>query len=101
MKRYLVLMALLLAISGIMSIPGVTLLNQEYRWYPTQSGIHGIEINGRPISNSSVIRYSICFALALSITAMICFGIAVRNWRANKSMLGAISDRGKAEVLSV
>ena len=86
-RRYFILTVLLLAIAVLMSIPGITLLNQEYGWFPTQSEISDIQINGYSVSNSSVIQYSIGLALVLLMTAILFCGIAIRNWNTNKTTL--------------
>jgi hypothetical protein len=85
-RRYFTLAAMLLPIAVLTSIPGITLLNQEYGWYPTQSGIYDIEINGSSISNASAIRYSIGVALSLLTAGMLLSVITIRNWFGNKKM---------------
>jgi hypothetical protein len=86
-RRYFALTAILLPIAASASFPGVTLLNQEYGWYPAQSGIYDIEVNGRSVSNASVIRFSIGITLALLLTAILLVVIAIRNWLANTRKL--------------
>ena len=82
-RRYLVLTAMLLLVAFVAFVPGVTLMNQQYGWYPAQSGVYGIEINGRSVSNASVIRYSIGIALAVLLGATLFAVVATRNWLAN------------------
>ncbi|MFM7930587.1 MAG: hypothetical protein ACKO9Q_22995 [Pirellula sp.] len=82
--RYIALTSILLPIAAATSIPGITLLNQEYGWYPNESTIYEIEINGSPVSNESVIQYSIVITLTLLFTAILFSGIAIWNWLANK-----------------
>lgn len=89
-RRYVALAATLLPIAVTTLIPGITLLNQEYGWYATQSGFYDIEINGREISNAAAIRYSVGLALILLIAAILCCAIATRNGCANRRMLRLI-----------
>jgi len=77
------------------SIPGLALLNQEYGWYASQSGIYDIEINGRSISNAAAIRYSVGLALTLVLTAILLCAIATRNWYANRRMLRSINSSAR------
>jgi len=74
---------MLVPFAAMTSIPGITLLNQEYGWYATQSGIFDIEIDGRSISNSTIIRYSVGLTLTLVFIAIMCCAIATRNRYAN------------------
>ena len=82
--RFVAIAAILVPIAVTTLIPGIVLLNQEYGWYASPSGIYDIEINGRSISNAAAIRYSVGLALTLLLTAMMCCAIATRNRYANR-----------------
>lgn len=80
---YVAIAAILVPIAVTTLVPGIVLLNQEYGWYASQSGIYYIEINGRSISNTAAIQYSFGLALTLLLTAILCCAIATRNRYAN------------------
>ena len=82
-RRFLGLAAFLGLITAVASIPGIILLNQEYGWLPVRSGIFDIEVNGRSVSNTTVIRYSIGASLMLLVATGLLFVRALRNWRFN------------------
>jgi hypothetical protein len=63
----------------VAAIPGLALLNQEYGWFPTQSGIYGIEVNGQSISNASAIRYSLGIAITFALSSIVFCVLAYRN----------------------
>ena len=83
-RRYLLGSAAVFVFAITVGIPGFTLLNQEYGWRPTQSGIYDIEVNGQPISNSAAIRYSMGSCVASVIVATLLCGKSFLNWRENR-----------------
>ncbi len=81
--RYAFAAAMLLPTSVVVGLPALVLLNQEYGWLPTQSGIYEISFNGRTIANASVIWGSTAICIATAATAIFLSAVAFRNWQAN------------------
>ncbi len=63
---------LLLMLGFTVAFPGLQLLNQEWGWIPTQTGIYDIELNGHPISNESAIRFFVGTGPAFWFLALLC-----------------------------
>lgn len=82
-KRYVLVSTLLCLAATGCAIPGIYLLNQEYGWVPTRSGISGIEINGVAVSNGTVIRYSIGISIAGFVVALLVLAKCARNLQSN------------------
>lgn len=83
-RRYWIISAALFIVGITVALPGLQLLNQELGWISTQTGIFGIEFNGKPISNATAIRYSIGLGLALWAVALISAAKATMNRRHNR-----------------
>ncbi|MEM9369197.1 MAG: hypothetical protein AAGD07_24710 [Planctomycetota bacterium] len=85
-RRYVSLGLLFGCLAGCVSLPGLRLLGQEQGWYPTNTYISGIELNGHPVSNVTFIRYSLGIASVLFIASVLLFGLALRNSTGNRRL---------------
>jgi hypothetical protein len=70
----------------VIAIPGLQLLNQEWGLIPTRSGIYDVEINGRPVSNETAIRYFVGTGLAFWFVALLFGAKFFLNWRHNRTI---------------
>jgi len=85
-RRYAISAALLFPFAFVIGFPGFTLLNQEYDWLPTQSGIHDIQFNGQSVADATVIAFSTSICLVATAISILLLVVAFRNWQANRRL---------------
>lgn len=81
--RYVAAFGMAVSVGAVVAIPGAVLVNQEWQIVPTSVYSSDFEINGRRVSNATVIGYSFLTAGLLISSGAVSALVGFRNWRAN------------------
>lgn len=90
--RYAALAILLTSLALTLAVPGILLLTQSYRIFPSIPTADGFVVNGKPIATSGVAMYLLAFAGIFFAAAVGFTLLAFSNHRKNA---GPHSDESK------